>query len=403
MVVKQMQRAAEIGKASRKELLRCAEERIFFLGPDDLSSRLASKNMQYGLGKMLYASHNEVFCVFGPDASITRNTSRWESGFGYGCVIKWFDEGIAFPELRPNGCGMALARLEEQPTEEEIIEGLSRLEEDPPELDGLEVRPDLGEGNHFFEIYRAEYIHREVEKTLSTHYYAILHCSSPERKADIYGKVIEGDWIDTPLGRVSVLLDREARDYLRLWEDYKSFCKRRRELILSKVLPDGEVILDKTHQGIFGPAEMRLGCYSAVDGNVKGDIFPLTLRSDLPVYLMKGTRNLSQGVMKKLGFLERARGLDLLEELENLNILPHGSGYEIMAPYYRVNTLHRHGRLFFYLRRESGNGGGNASIVITSPRELPFRYRGAEVMERTLEYELGYPVAKLTPIQTIKV
>jgi hypothetical protein len=91
-----------------KKLLEEARQHIFSLGLQDLASALSYENMVHGLGKVLFVLDSNAFCVFGPDATITRNVKRWESGFGYGAVIKWFDKGIAFPEMRPNGCGMIL-------------------------------------------------------------------------------------------------------------------------------------------------------------------------------------------------------------------------------------------------------------------------------------------------------
>ncbi|KXA89956.1 hypothetical protein AKJ57_04665 [candidate division MSBL1 archaeon SCGC-AAA259A05] len=66
-------------QVSSEEMLQLAEERIFSLGPRDLASALSYQNMRYGLGKVIYALEGDVYCVFGPDATITRNKGRWTS------------------------------------------------------------------------------------------------------------------------------------------------------------------------------------------------------------------------------------------------------------------------------------------------------------------------------------
>lgn len=401
-----MRAISKTKKTSGKQLLEYAEERVFFLGIQDLASAISHRNMVYGLGKMLYVLDSDVFCVFGPDATITRNKDRWTSGFGYGCVIKWFDKGIIFPEMRPNGCGMALAKLEKLPKKRELFEGLAKLNEEGLEVQGFEIKPDFGKGNHFFEIYKALEVSPEVKGTMSSRYYAILHCSSPERRDEIYGKVHEGEWIETPLGKISVLVDSAAKEYLRIWEDYDSFCEKRREAIIKEVLGDCEIILDKCHQGLFGMNEIRLGCYNTRDGNGSSELFPIALRWDMPVYIMKGNPNLSAEVIDRMGFRERAERTGLLEELRDVNILPHGGGYKISIPYTEVEVVQRGESRFFILKESKTDQkviSRYGKIIFANPRELPYDYRGMDVIEKTLEYDLGRPMAKLQPVSTLKV
>jgi hypothetical protein len=391
---------------SRKQLLEYAEDRIFSLGLRDLAAIVSYKNMLYGLAKMLCASNEEIFCVFGPDATITRNRDRWVSGFGYGVVIRWFEEGVIFPEMRPNGCGMVVAKLEELPSKGELLEGMRRVNEGDFELDGFKIKPDFGKGNHFFEIYKVLEVSPEVRRMISSPYCAILHCSSPERKREIYDKIEDGEWVDTPLGKISILVDNDAREYFRLWEDYNSFCKRRREFIVKEVLQDSEVLFDKTHQGFSNTNDMRLGCYDTKDKSGGSDLFPITLRWDIPVYIMRGNSNLSLEVIDRMGFRERAERLELLEELRNINILPHGGGYEIKVPYTEVEVVWQDNDRFFILKEGNTNQkiiSHYGEITFISPRELPFTYRGKDVIEKTLEYDLGRPMVKLQPLITLKV
>jgi hypothetical protein len=261
------------------------------------------------------------------------------------------------------------------------------------------LKPDFGKGNHFFELYKPLEISPKIEQRMPSQcFYAILHCSSPERKHEIYGMVEEGRWVETPLGKICMLMDTEAKEYFKLWKDYESFCKKRREILVKEVLDGYEIISNETHQGLSDKNEIRLGCYDAKD---KSELFPIALRWDVPVYVMGGKQNLSEEVIDRLDFKERAEELGLLEELKNINILPHGGGYKISIPYTEVKVVRIKTGRYFILKKPNIFGYGE--ITFTTPRELPFEYRSRSVIEKTIECDLGIPVAKLQPIETLKV
>jgi len=408
-----------VSDMSRKELRDCAKERIFSLGLRDLASALSYKNMRYGLSKMIYAMDSlDVHCVFSPDSTITRNRGRWMSGFGYGALIKWPDNGMAFPEIRPNACGMVVAKLDELPSEKEIIHRVSEVEESEMILDGITLKPDFGEGNHFFEFYKPVGISPDiVDRMPEDAGYAILHGSAPERKEDMYGAVDRADKVDTPYGPFAVLDGDDAKEYYKLWLDFEEFSKKRREFLARKVLGECEIISNITHQGLFARNEIRIGCYDTLDkSSPRGKaLFPVALRWDLPVYIFKGKENLSDDVIGRLGFEERARNLGLYEELKKTNILPHGGGYDITLPYTRIKVINTSiGNNFILMGPEPvsrvdelTSKGDDLSrfgrMIVTNARELPYTYRGLGVMEKVLEYDLGNPIAKLQPLMTVKI
>jgi hypothetical protein len=117
-----------------------------------------------------------------------------------------------------------------------------------------------------------------------------------------------------------------------------------------------------------------------------------------------------------VGFRGRAEETGMLERLENTNILPHGGGYKVDLEYTRINVVSGGKRNHFVLSgakpassvsemidnsKKSVSSFGE--MVIMNPRELPYDYRGLSVIEKTMEYELGTPVAKLQPRMTLKV
>lgn len=387
----------------RQELLKQAREHIFSLAPRDLAAALAFENMSLGLGKMFHVLDGKTFCVFGPDGTITRNTDRWQSGFGYGGVIKWEGDDVAFPEIRPNGCGMILVKLHEMPDEKELFERVSSLNNSSLTLNGTLIKPDFGKGNHFFEFYTPTEVSPDMESQLPRDAtYSILHCSSPERKPLIYDAFQDEGWTSTPLGMFHMLEGKTARDYLRIWQEFESFCKKRRALLMKEVTGRFKIISNETHQGLFGANEIRLGCYRASDNT----LFPVALRWDLPVYIMQGIQNLSRDLLKKLRFQKRAERLGLVDDLIDINILPHGGGYKLLIPYTDLK-VHRLNRVQYFSLKEPEQAGGKISrygrIVFRSPRELPYDYRGKKVIRKTIEYKLGEPVAKLQPVMTLKV
>ncbi len=405
---------------SEKELLNFAEERIFSLGLRDLASALSYENMRYGLGKMIYALDSEdVYCVFGPDATITRNIGRWKSGFGYGAVLKWPDSGIYFPEIRPNGCGMILARLDEMPQRNEIIERVSAVEQSDLYLDGIKLKPDFGKGNHFFEFYKPLGVSPDIEGVMPKDCnYAIFHGSAPERKNELYSAIDRGEWIKTPLGEISVLDSKDGKGYYETWKEFNKFSKKRREVLARAVLGDCEIVSNLTHQGMFARNEIRLGCHDTMDKSYPmGEaLFPVALRWDHSVHIFKGKRNLSTDVMGRLGFDKRAENLGLKDELEKINVLPHGGGYRIDLHYSNIEVIKTDIGNHFILSgakpiskvdeiSETVKRGVSSfgEMIIMNPHELPFDYRGTSIIEKVMEYDLGIPVAELQPLMTLKV
>ena len=408
----------KIADMDDKSLLDFAKERIFSLAFRDLTSVLTYENMSYGLGKMIYAlDESDVYTVFGPDATITRNIGRWMSGFGYGGLISWPDKGVFFPEIRPNACGMAIAKLDELPSKRDLIDSVSAVEHSNPIMDGTEIKSDFGKGNHFFEFYKPLGISPDITDTMPEDCsYAILHGSAPERKMDMYGAMDDREWVKTPLGDISLLEGSNGSEYYRKWKAINEFSKKRREFLLKEVLGECEIISNLTHQGIFGKSEVRLGCHDTMDNSYPpGEaLFPVALRWDIPLYIFRGKQNLSEEVIGRLDFGKRAEDIGLTDELKKVNILPHGGGYKIDLNYSKIEIIRSDLGNTFVLSdpesisriEQSDEGTGVhkfGEMIIMNPRELPYDYRGMGVVEKILEYDLADPVAKLQPLMTLKV
>ena len=74
---------------SKEELLAQAEEYIFSTGLLDGAVHLCKANMKYGLAKIHHVQKRlglkpDATFISTPDMTISRNSARWKSGFGYG-------------------------------------------------------------------------------------------------------------------------------------------------------------------------------------------------------------------------------------------------------------------------------------------------------------------------------
>ncbi len=407
-----------VSSMSGEELLQLAEKHIFSLSIRDLTSALSYENMRYGMARMMHVlDSDDVLCVFGPDSTITRNIGRWRAGFGYGAVIRWREKGVYFPEMRPNACGMILARMDELPSREEIIERVARVEESEIYLGDTRLETDFGKGNHFFELYKTLEISPDIEDRMpSDSYYAVMHGSGQERRGVMYDAVDDGEWVKTPLGGISVLSGSGGRKYYRNWLEYNEFSKKRREILIGEVLGDLEILSNLTHQGLFQRNEIRLGVHDSMDESYPpGEaIFPVALRWDLPLHIFKGRRNLSEEVVKRASFYERAEETGSMGDLMDVNILPHGGGYHIQIPYTKIKTIHTSIGNSFILHgvkpaskvddmTAKGDMSEFGTMIISNPRELPYIYRGESVIRQIMTYDLGTEVAKLQPMMTVKI
>jgi len=382
------------------EALRRAEEHVFLSGVGDAAEQLGSANSIYGLAKIQHAERElglrpAAHFIGAPDATVTRNSRRWRAGFGYGGLVRW-DERLVVLDARPNGCGMLVGVLREAPDERAARAAARQARNTPQLLDGVELTYDLAESNHFIDGLRLE---QQLDASFDApEHLFLIHSSGHEHRArsplgpGLY--VDESEElrrlalvIDTPWGPISILRDDAARDFTRFCLDVQSFNARRRahygQLIFGPFVP----LCNATHQGLRGPGEFALGCYSFAPGTT--ELLPLTLGPDQPVYLLRPRSSFSPEAQRLLGWQERAGRLGLTAALTSASILPHGGGYSFPA-LRRMARVDAHGaRRVFTLETRTG-----ATISIEDARDLPFVYRDLAVLHRLVELDLGEPVAR---------
>lgn len=390
-----------------EDLLQHAQASIVSLSTGDAAAQLAEANTAYGLAKIMAAQMSlglepRACFIAGPDATITRHAPRWLAGFGYGGRLFWdFGQPAVVLDVKPNVCGMLVGGLERPPDAAAVGEAVQGLLSDPAKIDGVAIKWDFATGNHFIDVFAAHSMAPDVEVPP---WIFIVHSSCPElRPPSALGPGLYYDaspdllaaaqTFDTPWGPLHVLLGSQAAQYLDFHEKALSFAAAKRALAAERLFGEYHTLFNGFHQGLVSGYEMLLGCHDSLWPY----LLPLTLRADLPAYLLRGQPNLRPDLL----------GSDLLSErttayarecAARANIVPHGGGYALDG----LRRLRRHWAVgpvrFFDMERDSGA----SCDLITDPTALPMRYRGRQVLLRALEFGLAQPVVRLQPILVVK-
>ncbi len=380
-------------------------------GVDDSGARLCEANLPYGIAKIHYVQKalgypQDASFVGSPDCTITRNTRRWQQGFGYGGVYQWTGE-FAVLDIKTNACGMIVGSTQSFPEHEHVLERLRLLERDGLTLDGVQIDNDLTESNHFVDVLEVSDEGRKEEAPGGANYFFIMHSSGHEHRASTaLGPGLYYDesqdlmamarQIDTPWGRLSILEKDRADEWYQFYKKAEDFVFRRRELLAKHLFGDVNVTVNATHQGLVrGYNQANMGCYhySMEEGQEDGPLFPLTLSPELPCYLVRGKRNLSEAAMTKLGWHDRLSAHGLTERIADTNFLPHGGGYRY-EQFREVASVTEDESGMRVFELESTDASVENQRINT-PRDLPYAYRGMEVKDRMTELGLGDPVIKL--------
>ncbi|MFQ5592803.1 MAG: hypothetical protein ACE5HA_01505 [Anaerolineae bacterium] len=390
--------------------LRRADEHIFSTGLPDSGSRLGLANMRYGLAKIHWVQErlglpaNATF-ISAPDLTVTRNASRWRSGFGYGGSLTWGNGSLDLMilDLKPNCCGMIVGGLDHLPFSRDLLGRVHALTHEAVEIDGVPIQWDFGKSNHFIDLFRVEAL---AEVDLPP-YVFMMHLAGAELRSETaHGPGLYWDRspdlqarmevFDTPFGPLRVLTGDDARGYFDFYRYVDAFVQRRRLYAADRLFDRYSLINNDNHQGLTHPNQVVLGCYRFSDTD---RIYPIGLRPDLPAYLMRGRPNLSPETIENLGFEKRAHRLGVYELLTSANLLPHGGGY-VFPHILDVTAVHEiNGERYFEVDLATGRG----QQIMAGVRDLPYEYRGRKVVLRTLELGMAELVARLTPVYVLKV
>jgi hypothetical protein len=394
-------------------MLRHARAHCFFVGLNDSGAELCKANIPYGIAGIHYVQRqlgvdpNATF-VSTPDMTITRNTGRWKSGFGYGGKISWGegDSDFVVLNVKPNACGMLVGGLEELPDAGSVIGKLHEMEMDPIQIEGIDVAWDFYKSNHFIDLFEVKPV-AKIELRLPP-YAFVIHGSAGEFRGDnalgfglYYDKSQQlyemAEHIETPFGEFHVLTGGAAKKYFTKYQQVGDFAKKKRRTAARLLFGEFTEISNETHQGMLNRNEIVLGCHHLTEDD--STLFPLTLRGDLPAYLVRGCSNLSPESIELLGFEKRAKKIGVYERLLNANIIPHGGGY-VLPNVLTVDRVIEIGReRYFEVEMQNDRG----KKIVSEVRELPYEYRGRTVVLRSLEIGLIEIIAKMIPRYVFKI
>ena len=391
--------------------LEKAKNHIFSTGLSDAGSVLARENMKYGIAKIhsLQSKHglkSIATFISAPDESPNKNKTAWANGISKGGKLTWGpgNEKFILLDGRPAVCGMLVGGLSKLPTTRQLTEKLHSLKNKSLELDGIPLSWDFGKGNHFIDVFSV----KNLDGMDLPDYAFIIHSSAPELNGDNplgfglqYDKSeLLSDMMcveETPYGNAHVLYDGEACEYFGFHDYAEDFAKRRRKMVGEMLFGEFTELSNPTHQKLLSMNEMILGVYDTVAE--EEDVFPITLRADLPAYLVKGMRSFSRDKIDELGFGDRARDIGVYDDLKKANIIPHGGGMNILGVSDVSGVFEVDGIRYFNLNSPRSSG----EYYISDVNNLPFAYRDTRVVEKAVELKMCEIEAELHPEIVLKV
>lgn len=403
---------------TREQMLERASGHIFTSGLQDSANSLCVANMKYGLAKFHWVQFQlglepDATFVGAPDATVTRNIRRWQSGIGYGGKLVWGDgkQKLVFLDSMANACGMLVGDLEAIPTMDSLVENTSLALDTEEIIDGVPIEWDFAVSNHFIDLFRYKPVDDTTDTTFK--YVFIIHGSVPELKGDndtkfgfgLYRHKSEilsnmAEEFDTPFGKTWVLTEDKASEYLQLNDFACELSRKKRFRAAEAIFGDFTEICNPIHQGLLNMNEHLLGCQNTKGNNKKG-FLPIALRSDLPAYLVRGHLNFDEDIMEYLGFTKRAEKFNVIHRLLNANILPHGGGYKFESILGIDRVIEAANGMRYYVTDMAT--GHESEKVFSNPREIEFKYRGREVVRRALDLRMCEIVARLMPRIVLKV
>jgi hypothetical protein len=367
--------------------------------------------MKYGIAKMHYVQRKYGFepdatFITTPDETVSRNVRRWEQGISYGGKVSWGPghEKFTILDVKPNCCGMLVGGLHDLPKPKTVLKRVLDLEKRAEYINDIRVKWDFYKGNHFIDVFRVY----EKEANLRLPKYAvIIHAGCPELKGDtekgagLYWdeskKLLSvADSVKTPFGPMYILQGNDAVEYYGFYRFAEEFARKRREMAFRALFQGGNILCDHNHQGLMNMNEVALGCQAFQTGK---ELLPISIRADLPSYLVRGHHGFTQHQTDMLGFTERARELGVTHRLARCNLLPHGGGYAFLDSLAVEKVFEIGDRRYFKIEMVNGIG----KKIISNVKEMEFTYRGREVVQRALDLGMCSVAAVLEPVYTIKI
>jgi hypothetical protein len=383
-----------------------AERRIFSLAAGDRIAKIAPAIMKIGLAKILFAANelgvdidrSKPFVLFAPDGTCTYNELRIRRGFTYGCLIKAeFDGLIATQNAMPNGCGYSLFVFKDPPTDEDLIKQAKIIRENLTEEQAVE----LGKGNHFVALYT---VLDSISGEDTGKRYALLHCSGHDvGKEPLYNL----EWLEdesgynrilTPHGEIC-LLENDAKElYLAEYDKFEKLNIEGRNNVMKEFFDEDsfQLQMDLTHQGLA-----ENGKYLKLGIHLKDKIVPVAFNAEEGTLILKTKPNLKKEFIENWHHFNDIQELNYEQELQNIDMTPHGSGYEFKHPIRGCSiNLDKNGLTDFSIQLQIDRNNIkeiNATYFKKIRNYMTYR-RKLPIMKEVFLADLGEPIYDLKPL-----
>ncbi len=389
--------------SSFKPWIKEARKRIHSIAAGNNASFVARCIMEVGFAKLLYAldtlelDWSRAFVLFAPDGTFSMNMERLRRGFTYGAVIHFGTEDyLVTHNAMPNGCGFSIYELKTEKYSDEELVQISKQHQAK-----LEDDKKLNVGNHFAGVYRGI---DPVTMEDSGRRFVVVHCSGHVGK----GKLYDVQWlsdhdgfhlIPTSLGPVTVLQDDARKEYLRWFEWSNGQNEANRESYLKTIFGEGsyETLASVTHQGLFrNGTEIRLGVQQSQD------ILPTAYNAQEGLDMVRGLPNIQKHVFETLAPFQFLKDVPYREDLESIDIVPHGGGYEFLDEVKSVKIiLGSDGVKKVKIKLQEHSTRKKYLIEFhdfKATRNLLRYRRRAEIMGQVMKYRLAQVIYHLYPL-----
>lgn len=319
-----------------------ARARIFSMAAGKRIAKIAPRIMELGYSKVLMAAESlgvdidatKTNIIFAPDGTCTYNPIRIKRGFTYGAIINMELEGLmGTNNSMANGCGFSMYELLDPMSDEEAKVYLT----DVQQRLGKENIEQLGKGNHFAGLYAVK---DPVTGEDLNRRFVVVHCSGHVDGDKLYFPekwLSETDgWynISTPHGDIALLEGEARRLYMKQFHTTEIANANSRDSMMDKVFPDQEwkLLESITHQGYINNGSTHI-----IGTQVHEGLVPVAFNPEEGLIAMKTKNNLNSDFISAWDKTDRIGELGITKEVQNLNMTPHGSGYEFRYP---VDNFH---------------------------------------------------------------
>ena len=310
-----------------------AQERIFSLAVGDRLGEIAPKIMEVGYAKVLYAADSlgsrtdDSFVFLAPDGTCSLNVERTRRGFAYGGLLDMdFDGLLATSNSMPNGCGFSVFEISD------VEDGklIRHLESSQQNL-GEDELSQFGKGNHFAGVYR---VCDPVSGEDTGRRLMVVHCSGHVGGDLLYypDRWLSGEdgyhLVQTPHGPVT-LLESDAREmYKTQFQKTEDANSLNRDKTAEEILGglEWKRLSSITHQGLL-PSRHLIGTQRS-----QGEL-PIAFNPEEGLAIVRSKPNLSKECVAQWSEGWRVEELEIEKKIMNLNITPHGGGYELRFPF----------------------------------------------------------------------